>query len=137
MNILATIHASTEVARVLEGITQLAAQRAPAPRTVTGPRDADLRMARTCYDHIAGRLGVAITQHLLDNDAIAFDGKAGHVTDRAAAVLIRVRCRSAPRAWWPCAMAWALRAGTRWRRGAEDQSKSNSSPRKPSRFFLR
>lgn len=79
--------ASPEVARVLEGITQLAAQRTPARRTVTGPRDTAMRLARTCYDHLAGRLGVAITQHLLDHDAIAFDGEAGHVTDRASAVL--------------------------------------------------
>jgi DNA-binding transcriptional ArsR family regulator len=79
--------ASPEVARVLEGITQLAAQRTPARRTVTGPRDAALRMARTCYDHLAGRLGVVITQHLLDHGAIAFDGEAGHVTDRLAGVL--------------------------------------------------
>lgn len=79
--------ASPEVARVLEGITQLAAQRVPVRRTVTGPRDAALRMARTCYDHIAGRLGVAITRHLLDSGAIAFDGEAGHVTGKAPAVL--------------------------------------------------
>ena len=82
--------ASPEVARVLEGLaqmTQLAAQQTPLRRTVTGPRDAAMRLARTCYDHIAGRLGVAITQHLLDHEAIAFDGEAGHVTDRAAAVL--------------------------------------------------
>ncbi len=79
--------ASPDVARVLEGITQLAAQQASVQRTVTGPRDAAMRMARTCYDHIAGRLGVAITQHLLDHGAIAFDGEAGHVTDRAGAML--------------------------------------------------
>lgn len=82
--------ASPDVARVLEGLaqmTQLAAQRTPARRTVTGPRDAAMRLARTCYDHIAGRLGVAITQHLLDHGAITFDGEAGHVTDRAVAVL--------------------------------------------------
>jgi hypothetical protein len=78
------------VARVLEGITHLAAQQAPLRRTVTGPPDAAMRMARTCYDHIAGRLGVAITQHLLDNGAIAFDGEAGHVTDLAAPVLQRL-----------------------------------------------
>lgn len=82
--------ASPEVARVLEGITHLAAQQAPLRRTVTGPRDAAMRMARTCYDHIAGRLGVAITQHLLDTGAIAFDGEAGHVTDLAAPVLKRL-----------------------------------------------
>lgn len=79
--------ASAEVARVLEGIIQLAAGQAPRSPTVTGPRDAALRLARTCYDHIAGRLGVAITQHLLDEGAITFDGEAGHVTDRAAVVL--------------------------------------------------
>lgn len=82
--------ASPEVARVLEGITQLAAQQTPLRRTVTGPRDAALRMARTCYDHIAGRLGVAITQHLLDNGAIAFEGEAGHVTGQARTVLERL-----------------------------------------------
>lgn len=81
--------ASADVARVLEGIIQLAAQQAPAPRRVVvpGPRDAAMRLARTCYDHIAGRLGVAITEHLLAEGAIAFDGEAGHVTDRAARVL--------------------------------------------------
>lgn len=82
--------ASADVARVLEGIIQLATRQAPAPRTVTGPRDAALRLARSCYDHIAGRLGVAITQHLLDEGAIAFDGEAGHVTDRAGIVLQRM-----------------------------------------------
>jgi DNA-binding transcriptional ArsR family regulator len=81
--------ASAEVAHVLEGIIQLAAQQAPATRRVMvpGPRDAAMRLARTCYDHIAGRLGVAITERLLADGAIAFDGEAGHVTDRAGEVL--------------------------------------------------
>ena len=86
--------ASADVARVLEGLMQLAVQQ-PAPaaprRVVVGPRDAALRTARTCYDHIAGRLGVAITEHLLDEGAMAFDGDAGgHVTARAAPVLQRL-----------------------------------------------
>ena len=43
--------ASADVARVLEGIMQLAAQTAPtAQRVATGPRDAAMRLARTCYD---------------------------------------------------------------------------------------
>ena len=29
-------------------------------RLSVGPRDAALRAARTCYDHFAGRLGVAL-----------------------------------------------------------------------------
>jgi len=85
--------ASADVARVLEGLMQLAVQQpAPEPRrVVVGPRDAALRTARTCYDHIAGRLGVAITEHLLDEGAMAFDGDAGgHVTAQAAPVLQRL-----------------------------------------------
>ncbi|MBX3655811.1 MAG: helix-turn-helix transcriptional regulator [Ramlibacter sp.] len=81
--------ASNEVAKVLEGIMQLAAQQAQPhhARVVTGPRDAALRFARTCYDHIAGRLGVAMAERLLADGAIAFDGEAGHVTPRASAAL--------------------------------------------------
>lgn len=81
--------ASPEVARVLEGIIQLAAQQAPAARrvVVSGPRDAAMRLARSCYDHISGRLGVAIAEHLLAEGAMVFDGEAGYVTDRAPSVL--------------------------------------------------
>ncbi|RYF65179.1 MAG: transcriptional regulator, partial [Comamonadaceae bacterium] len=86
--------ASPDVARVLEGLMQLSAsssERAARP-VVVGPRDAALRTARTCYDHIAGRLGVAIAGHLLDEGAMVFDedAGAGHVTDHAAPVLQRL-----------------------------------------------
>lgn len=83
--------ASPEVARVLEGLMQLATPAEPR-RVLVGPRDAALRTARTCYDHLAGRLGVAITQHLLDAGAVVFDGEdaSGHVTDRAPHVLQRL-----------------------------------------------
>lgn len=84
--------ASPEVARVLEGLMQLAAPP-PVPRRVAvGPRDAALRTARTCYDHLAGRLGVAITGHLLASGAVVFDHEAaaGHVTDRATDALRRL-----------------------------------------------
>lgn len=84
--------ASAEVARLLEGLMQLAAGQAPPARPVAvGPRDAALRRARTCYDHIAGRLGVAVAEHLLQEGAIVFDTEAGgQVTDRAATVLGRL-----------------------------------------------
>ena len=83
--------AGTEVARLLESLMALA--EAPArPAIRTGPREAALRHARTCYDHLAGRLGVAITGHLLDTGAVVFDADsaAGDVTDRAAATLERL-----------------------------------------------
>ena len=80
--------ASAQVARMLESIMQVASRdTASERRVVTGPRDAAMRRARTCYDHIAGRLGVAIAQKLQDDGAIAFDGEAGRVTERCAAAL--------------------------------------------------
>jgi hypothetical protein len=56
--------ASAEVARSLEGLISLAVQRKKAQpfRTVTTD---PLRDARTCYDHLAGKLGVAVTEGLL------------------------------------------------------------------------
>ena len=77
--------ASPEVARVLEGLMQLSM---PAP-PVVGPRNASLRTARACYDHIAGRLGVAIAGHLLDAGAVLFDEaeQTAHVTDGAYGTL--------------------------------------------------
>ncbi len=81
--------ASGEVARMLEGIMQIAGQLATRPTVVVGPRDPAMRTARMCYDHIAGRLGLAIAGSLLADRAIEFDGESGHVTDRAEAVLQR------------------------------------------------
>ncbi|AVS74944.1 transcriptional regulator, partial [Paracidovorax cattleyae] len=50
--------AGAEVAQLLEGLMQFAVRPAAVPPTAVaaGPRDAALRMARTCYDHLAGRL---------------------------------------------------------------------------------
>jgi len=77
--------ASREVAQALESLMQLAAHQAPptaARPLLTGPRDASLRFARRCYDHVAGRLGVAIADRLLDDGAIVFDDDAGQLTER-------------------------------------------------------
>jgi DNA-binding transcriptional ArsR family regulator len=48
-----------DVARVLEALMGLA-ERTGARRVRTGPRDAELRTARICYDHLAGERGVAL-----------------------------------------------------------------------------
>lgn len=53
-----------DVAEVLEGLMGLA-QRTGAERVRTGPRDAALRRARVCYDHLAGERGVALMQGLV------------------------------------------------------------------------
>ncbi|WBY01393.1 helix-turn-helix transcriptional regulator [Ramlibacter tataouinensis] len=80
--------ASADVARLLEGIMQLAAASSPAPhRVATGPRDAALRLARTCYDHLAGGLAVAIADRLVDEGAVVIEEDTAVVTDKAAAAL--------------------------------------------------
>jgi DNA-binding transcriptional ArsR family regulator len=79
--------ASGEVAKVLEGLMRIAGKPAVQRTVVVGPRDDAMRMARMCYDHIAGRLGLAIAESLLAQQAIEFDGEGGQVTDRAAEVL--------------------------------------------------
>jgi len=79
--------ASGDVAKLLEGIMQIAGASAARRTVVVGPRDAGMRRARMCYDHIAGRLGLAIAERLQADGAIRFDGEAGQVTDHAGAVL--------------------------------------------------
>src|SRR5260370_39259301 len=53
-----------ETAQALEALAVLAATSARKPRA-PGPRDRALREGRTCYDHFAGRLGVALADALL------------------------------------------------------------------------
>jgi DNA-binding transcriptional ArsR family regulator len=87
--------ASVEVARVLEGIMQLAAQSAPAAgRITTGPRDAGMRLARTCYDHLAGGIAVAMAERLVEDGAVLIEDDTAVVTERAGAVLEGLGLRS-------------------------------------------
>ena len=73
--------ASPEVARLLETVMQVATLApAPARRPVTGPRDAAMRRARTCYDHMAGALGVALADALQAHGHVELDDGVGLVT---------------------------------------------------------
>lgn len=75
--------ASLEVARMLETIMQVASLADSAARrpVIAGPKDAALRAARTCYDHLAGRLGVLITQRLIGDGGLILDDEHGYLTD--------------------------------------------------------
>jgi DNA-binding transcriptional ArsR family regulator len=55
--------ASPEAAHTLEALGVLTTGL-PRRARLPGPRDAALRAARTCYDHLAGRFGVAIADAL-------------------------------------------------------------------------
>jgi DNA-binding transcriptional ArsR family regulator len=73
--------ASADVARMLESLMQTATRSLPSPRkVVTGLGDRAMRRARTCYDHLAGELGVAIADALIATGAIEFEDEAGLVT---------------------------------------------------------
>jgi DNA-binding transcriptional ArsR family regulator len=76
--------ASAEIARMLEGMQQVASTQniKYTGRTIrTGPRDAAMRVARGCYDHMAGHLAVGITEAMLGRGQIEFEGDGGSVTD--------------------------------------------------------
>ena len=81
--------ASPEVAALLESIMQMAAASGArsGAALVVGPKEAAMRRARSCYDHIAGRLGVAIAERLIEGDAIVFEGEVGRVSPGAKAAL--------------------------------------------------
>ena len=79
--------ATPEVARMIESIMQVASGlEAMRPAPVTGPRDAAMRTARTCYDHLAGQLGVAITDALVTAGHIELTRDAGLVSEGGVAL---------------------------------------------------
>jgi DNA-binding transcriptional ArsR family regulator len=61
--------ADERVVAAIESLATLAPQR-PVRSLRASTRAAALRRARTCYDHLAGRLGVAVTESLLAHGAL-------------------------------------------------------------------
>jgi DNA-binding transcriptional ArsR family regulator len=83
--------ASPAVAQMMESIMLVASPPEPAGRKFTiGPRDAALRAARTCYDHLAGRLGVALADALVAGGQVELAKDAGLMTDAGVALLRRL-----------------------------------------------
>jgi len=86
--------ASPAVAGMMESIMQVAAgaeaDGEPARRIVVGPREAALRDARTCYDHLAGRLGVALADAMVGRGYVDLGSDAGLVTEPGTAFLHRI-----------------------------------------------
>lgn len=77
--------AGPDVARMIESIMQVAAMTNPP--ISTGPRDAAMRAARTCYDHLAGRLGVALADALVRAGRIELTQDSARVTASGLALL--------------------------------------------------
>lgn len=63
--------AGEHVARLVEGLEVLATAALPTPRSLrASSAEARLREGRTCYRHLAGRLGVQLTAQLRERDLI-------------------------------------------------------------------
>lgn len=82
--------ASPLIARMLEGIAQVSALETPGRFRPPSARDDALCRARTCYDHLAGRLGVAIADSLESRGHVVLDDDGGIVTETGAAFLGRI-----------------------------------------------
>lgn len=79
--------ASPLVARMLESLMVVAAIELPPRFCPQSAHDRQLRFARTCYDHLAGRLGVAITQSMIERKLLALSDDGGELTERGEAFL--------------------------------------------------
>jgi DNA-binding transcriptional ArsR family regulator len=82
---------SASTARLLESLMHVAAELEPPRKAINiGPRDAALRAARTCYDHLAGRLGVALADGLIAAGHVELENDGGIVTPSGLALFNRI-----------------------------------------------
>ncbi len=72
--------ASPLVASMLESIKVVAAMDLPPGRQPKATSDDALRFARSCYDHLAGRVGVAVTDALVARGHIVLSDEGGEIT---------------------------------------------------------
>lgn len=74
------------VAEMLEGIMAVAAHGPERHRPVSKADDA-MRLARTCYDHVAGKIGVGLADNLIECGYLVLTPEAGEITESGAIFL--------------------------------------------------
>ena len=72
--------ASPEIAHAIQALMAVAAS-GPKRHHPIGPSDEALRVARTCYDHMAGRLALGLADSLCADGHIVLSDGAGLITD--------------------------------------------------------
>jgi DNA-binding transcriptional ArsR family regulator len=111
--------ASPAVARVLEELMALAMDGPPRHRPKSRCDDAMAR-ARTCYDHLAGKLGVALADSLAAREQVVLTDDGGLITDSGRAFLsslgAELQRRNTRRALCRPCLDWSER---RWHIGGE------------------
>jgi len=81
--------ASPAVARVLESLMALAAD-GPHRHRPKSRCDEAMGRARTCYDHLAGRLGVGLADRLAEKGHVVLGDDGGVVTESGRAFLVEL-----------------------------------------------
>jgi DNA-binding transcriptional ArsR family regulator len=71
--------ASRRVEDMIDGIVAVALEQRPRHRPVS-PRARALGAARICYDHLAGRLSVDVTDSLVAREYVVLDDEAAEIT---------------------------------------------------------
>ena len=89
--------ASPLVARMIESIIAVAALEVPARYQPRSIRDDALRFARTCYDHLAGEVAVAIADALAARGHVVLGEDGGELTPAGAAFLAGFGADLSPR----------------------------------------
>jgi hypothetical protein len=83
--------ASPAVAQMMESIMLVASRAEPSKAKLTiGPRDAALRAARTCYDHLAGRLGVSLADAMVAKGQVELAKDGGLMTETGMELLAKL-----------------------------------------------
>ena len=81
--------ASPLVASMLESIKVVAAIEVPRRHQPRSAQEAALRFARSCYDHLAGHVGVALTDALIARGHLVLSDEGGEVTPSGERLLRR------------------------------------------------
>lgn len=105
--------ARPEVARLLEALATVAAP-APARSHREGQAAQAIRFARSCYDHLAGRVGVALAAALVARKCLRLRGADFEVTPQGLRFFSRLgidapAARSARRAYARACLDWSER----------------------------
>lgn len=87
--------ANAEVGHLLESLIGLTARQGRM-RIQTGPKDTAMRLARVCYDHLAGELSVRMFDNLTAASAFAHSSKGLNLTNAGRAQMARLGIDLAP-----------------------------------------
>ena len=104
--------ASPLVATMLESIKVVAAIEVPRRHQPQSAKDDALRFARSCYDHLAGSVGVAVTDALVAMGHVVLTDEGGEITSSGARFLsafgVDLRPQTRPIFCQPC-LDWSER----------------------------